>query len=72
VGRPKKILLQYGQNGKSLGSATVIFNKADQANKASTALQGVKIDGRPIRVEVLVSAANVVTRSQPTLADRVT
>lgn len=72
VGRPKKILLQFGQNGKSLGSATVIFNKADQANKASAALQGVKIDGRPIRVEVLVNAANVPVRPQSTLADRVT
>ncbi|KAF2679977.1 hypothetical protein K458DRAFT_374053 [Lentithecium fluviatile CBS 122367] len=72
VGRPKRILLQYGANGKSLGSATVIFSKADQANKASSALQGVKIDGRPIRVEVLVSAANVAARPQPSLAERVT
>lgn len=72
VGRPKRIIIQYGANGKSLGSATVIFAKADQANKASAALQGVKIDGRPIRVEVLVSAANVAVRAQPSLAERVT
>lgn len=66
-------MLQYGANGKSLGSATVIFYKAEQATKAMAALQGVKIDNRPIRVEMLVSAANVPPPApQPTLAERVT
>ncbi|KAJ4367402.1 RNA-binding RNA annealing protein [Neocucurbitaria cava] len=73
VGRPKKILMQYGPNGRSLGSATVIFNKHDQAVKATAALNGVKIDGRPVRVEMLVSAANIPLQArQPSLAERVT
>ncbi|KAF2995844.1 hypothetical protein E8E13_002892 [Curvularia kusanoi] len=73
VGRPKKILMQYGPNGKSLGSATVIFNRAEQATKATTALNGVKIDNRPIRVDLLVSAANMPAQpKQSSLADRVT
>ncbi|KAF3043140.1 hypothetical protein E8E12_003879 [Didymella heteroderae] len=73
VGRPKRILMQYGPNGKSLGSATVIFNRAEQASKATTALNGVKIDNRPIRVDLLVSAANVPAQTkQSSLADRVT
>jgi len=73
VGRPKKILMQYGPNGKSLGSATVIFNRPDQAQKATTALNGVKIDNRPIRVDLLVSAANMPAQTkQSSLADRVT
>ncbi|CAO2650458.1 Nn.00g017500.m01.CDS01 [Neocucurbitaria sp. VM-36] len=73
VGRPKKILLQYGPNGRSLGSATIIFNKHDQAVKATAALNGVKIDGRPVRVEMLVSAANLPPPArQPSLAERVT
>ncbi|KZM28192.1 RNA-binding RNA annealing protein [Ascochyta rabiei] len=72
VGRPKKILMQYGPNGKSLGSATVIFNRPEQASKATTALNGVKIDNRPIRVDLLVSAANVPATKQSSLADRVT
>ncbi|XPS74909.1 RNA-binding RNA annealing protein [Ascochyta lentis] len=73
VGRPKKILMQYGPNGKSLGSATVIFNRPEQASKATTALNGVKIDNRPIRVDLLVSAANVpAPTKQSSLADRVT
>ncbi|KAH7385739.1 hypothetical protein BKA66DRAFT_569575 [Pyrenochaeta sp. MPI-SDFR-AT-0127] len=73
VGRPKKILLQYGPNGRSLGSATIIFNKHEQAVKATNALNGVKIDNRPVRVEMLVSAANLPPPArQPSLADRVT
>ena len=73
VGRPKKILMQYGPNGKSLGSATVIFNRPEQAQKATTALNGVKIDNRPIRVDLLVSAANMPAQpKQSSLADRVT
>ncbi|KAH9865476.1 hypothetical protein J1614_009060 [Plenodomus biglobosus] len=73
VGRPKKVLLQYGPNGRSLGSATIIFNKHEQAAKATAALDGVKIDGRLIRVEMLVSADKLpAATSKPSLADRVT
>ncbi|KAL5378755.1 hypothetical protein PMIN06_011602 [Paraphaeosphaeria minitans] len=72
VGKPRRILLQYGPNGKSLGSATVIFNKSEQAIKATNALQGVKIDGKPIRVELLVSAAAVAAQPPSSFADRIT
>ncbi|OAL50762.1 hypothetical protein IQ07DRAFT_643983 [Pyrenochaeta sp. DS3sAY3a] len=73
VGRPKRILLQYGPNGRSLGSATITFSKHEQAVKATASLNGVKIDNRPIRVEMLVSAANLPPPArQPTLAERVT
>jgi THO complex subunit 4 len=65
-------MLQYGPNGKSLGSATVIFNKSEQAVKATNALQGVKIDNKPIRVEMLISAATVAAQPQSSFADRVT
>lgn len=64
--------MQYGPNGRSLGSATVIFNKHEHAVKATAALNGVKIDNRPIRVEMLVSAANLPAVTTPSLADRVT
>lgn len=73
VGRPKKVVVQYGANGRSLGTATVTFVRQDQAAKATTALQGVKIDSRPIRVEMVVNAANVLATTRAnTLADRVT
>lgn len=69
LGRPKKILMQYGPNGRSLGSATIIWNKHDQAVKATSTLNGVKIDNRLVRVEMLVSAANLPPA--PKLADRI-
>ncbi|CAE7011426.1 hypothetical protein CFE70_002059 [Pyrenophora teres f. teres 0-1] len=73
VGRPKKVLLQYDAAGRSVGSATVIFNRHDQATKATAALDGVKIDGRPVRVEILVSASAIpATTRSASLADRVT
>ncbi|KAF1946087.1 hypothetical protein EJ02DRAFT_336885 [Clathrospora elynae] len=73
VGRPKKVIVQYGPNGRSIGSAMVIFNKHDQAAKATTALDGVKIDGRLVRVELLVSASKLPAAARPiSLADRVT
>lgn len=73
VGKPKKVLLQYGQNGRSLGMAQIVFSKHEQAVKATAALNGVKIDNRPVRVEMLVSAANIPpAAAQPSLADRVT
>jgi THO complex subunit 4 len=55
-----------------VGSATVIFQKYDQATKATTALNGVKIDGRPIRVEMILSANALPAAVRPaSLADRV-
>ena len=66
--------MQYGPTGRSLGSATIIFSKHDQAVKATAALNGVKIDNRPIRVEMLVSAASISATAAPqtSLMDRVT
>ncbi|KAF2018669.1 hypothetical protein BU24DRAFT_405435 [Aaosphaeria arxii CBS 175.79] len=73
VGRPKRVMMQYGPNGRSLGAATVIFSKADQAAKAVKALDNVRIDNRLLKVEVLVSAANAPAPAPvASLADRVT
>lgn len=64
--------MQYGPTGRSLGSATVIFHKPDHAAKAVKALDGIRIDNRLIKVEVLVSAANAPAAAAPTsLAERV-
>ncbi|KAF2266996.1 RNA-binding domain-containing protein [Lojkania enalia] len=72
IGNPKKILLQYGPTGRSLGSATVIFYKPEQATKATKELDNARIDGRPVRVEVLISAAKAPAPApKPSLADRI-
>lgn len=70
VGKPKKVIVQYGPNGRSLGSAIVIFHKPDHAAKAVKALDNIRIDNRLIRVEVLMSAA-AAPIAQPSLAERV-
>jgi THO complex subunit 4 len=64
--------MQYGPTGRSLGSATVIFHKPDHAAKAVKALDGIRIDNRLIKVEVLVSARDAPATAAPTsLAERV-
>lgn len=70
---PKRIIIQYGPNGRSIGAATVIFHQSNSAAQAVTALDGIKIDGRLLKVDLLVSAKNapLATASQ-SLADRVT
>lgn len=63
--------MQYGPTGRSLGSATVFFHKADQAAKAVKALDNIRIDNRLVRVEVLVSARDAPLPTPSSLADRV-
>ncbi|EKG19388.1 hypothetical protein MPH_03251 [Macrophomina phaseolina MS6] len=59
VGPVKKVLLTYGPNGQSRGVATVIFSKANAAAEAAAAHNGLKVDNRPMRVEVIVGASDI-------------
>lgn len=43
-------MLTYNQNGTSRGIASIIFNKADTAAKAAKELNGLLVDGRPMKV----------------------
>lgn len=64
--------MQYGPNGRSLGSAMVIFHKPDHAAKAVKALDNIRIDNRLIKVEILMSARDApASAAQPSLAERV-
>jgi len=73
LAKPKKIMLQFGSSGKSLGTASIIFATQAQATQATGALDGVKVDHRTLRVEMVVSAANVPTVAEtPSLAERIT
>ena len=40
----------YGPNGQSRGIASVVFANAASAVKAVAELNGVKVDGRPMKV----------------------
>jgi RNA recognition motif-containing protein len=47
-------MLTYNQNGTSRGIASIIFNKADTAAKATKELNGLLVDGRPMKVNLLL------------------
>ncbi|KAF2003207.1 RNA-binding domain-containing protein [Amniculicola lignicola CBS 123094] len=71
IGRAKRVILSYNKNGNGNGNATVIFHKAEQAQKAVEKMDGNKIDGRPIRVELVLSPAVAPIATKP-LAERLT
>jgi len=64
--------VNYGPNGRSRGSATIIFRDANAATKALE-LDGVRVDNRLLRVEVLASSTDILPQLPvKTLSDRIT
>jgi hypothetical protein len=45
-------MLTYNQNGTSRGIASIVFSKPDTAAKAAKDLNGLLVDGRPMKVSV--------------------
>ena len=43
-------MLTYNQNGTSRGVATIVFSKPGTAGNAAKDLNGLLVDGRPMRV----------------------
>ncbi|KAJ8122717.1 hypothetical protein ONZ43_g1153 [Nemania bipapillata] len=74
VGPIKRVELSYGPNSISRGIATVTFLKADGASKAFNVLNGILVDNRPIKIEIIVSAAKAaeIIPAPKTLTERVT
>ncbi|KAJ5159849.1 mRNA export protein mlo3 [Penicillium canariense] len=58
AGPVKKVMLTYNQNGTSRGIASIIFAKADTAIKAAKELNGLLVDGRPMKIEVVFDASH--------------
>ncbi|TKA80930.1 hypothetical protein B0A49_00943 [Cryomyces minteri] len=56
IGPVKKVLLTYGPNGRSRGVATIIFVRPASAAEAAKTLDGVKVDNRAMKIEVVVGA----------------
>ncbi|OAA67227.1 RNA annealing protein [Niveomyces insectorum RCEF 264] len=71
VGQVKKVELSYGPGGVSRGIATVIFHHADGASKAFTELNGLLIDNRAVKVEVVVAKAELIPQPK-SLGQRIT
>ncbi|MCJ1375644.1 hypothetical protein MMC20_006881 [Loxospora ochrophaea] len=57
VGPVKRVTITYGPNGVSRGIATIIFNKVNSASDALTKLNGLLVDKRPMKIEVVLDAS---------------
>ncbi|KAH8160093.1 hypothetical protein CIB48_g8159 [Xylaria polymorpha] len=74
VGPIKRVEVSYGPNSVSRGIATVTFHKPDGASKAFSVLNGILVDGRPMKIEIVVSAAKAaeIIPAPKTLTERIT
>ncbi|KAK2598115.1 RNA-binding RNA annealing protein [Conoideocrella luteorostrata] len=72
VGPIKRVDLVYGPNSVSRGIANVAFHKSDGAGKAFQKLNGLLVDNRPIKIEIVVGAAQAdkVMPAVKSLAER--
>ncbi|KAI9744834.1 MAG: hypothetical protein M1818_001759 [Claussenomyces sp. TS43310] len=57
IGPIKKVDISYGPNGVSRGIANIIFSRGDGANKALTQCNGLLVDGKPMKIEMVVDAS---------------
>ncbi|KAL4740884.1 hypothetical protein BDV11DRAFT_203865 [Aspergillus similis] len=72
AGPVKRVMLTYNQNGTSRGIASIVFREPDTAAKAAKELNGLLVDGRPMKIEVVVDASHAPTVPAPKpLSDRV-
>ncbi|TKX21946.1 putative mRNA export protein mlo3 [Elsinoe australis] len=72
VGQVKKVLMSYNKDGRSNGVATIIFAHTTSAAEAAKTYNNVKVDGRPMRIEVVMSAEHVTPAAAPKgLKDRI-
>jgi len=53
IGRVQKSGLNFDQNGRSKGTAEVIFAERRDAIQAIKTYNGVKLDGRPLQIELV-------------------
>ncbi|KAH6850894.1 hypothetical protein B0I37DRAFT_372700 [Chaetomium sp. MPI-CAGE-AT-0009] len=70
VGQVKKVEISYGPGGVSRGIAHVSFQQADGASKAFQTLNGLLIDNKPVKVEVVVASADLIPQPK-SLAQRI-
>lgn len=70
IGQVKRVELAYGPGGTSRGTAQVVFHHADGASKAFQKLNGLLIDNKPIKVEVIIANADLIPQPK-TLGQRI-
>jgi len=72
VGPIKRVELSYGPGGVSRGVANIIFHRYESATKAVAECNGIPVDNRPIKVELILDAKNAKAIPPPKgLSERV-
>ncbi|KAF2202699.1 RNA-binding domain-containing protein [Delitschia confertaspora ATCC 74209] len=72
VGSIRKVEMRYGPDGRSRGVCDITFVKPGAAVTAAKQLDGIKIDNRPMKVEVVFAAKEAPVVAAPkSLAERV-
>lgn len=73
VGPIRRVELSYGPGGISRGVANITFVRAESAIKAVDECNNVAIDGKPIKIELILDATRVKAIPPPKgLSERVT
>lgn len=73
IGPVKRVHLTYGPNGVMRGIVTIVFSRPDSAAKALESLNGVQVDKRPMKIEVVLDATKAVAAAPSKgLSDRIT
>jgi len=72
VGPIKRVDISYGPGGISRGIATISFKNLDGAKKAVEALNGLLVDGRPMKIDIILDARRAAAIPPPKgLGDRI-
>ncbi|RKF79100.1 mRNA export protein mlo3 [Golovinomyces cichoracearum] len=73
VGPIKRVEISYGPGGVSRGVANITFARAESAIKAVDECNNVSIDGKPIKIELILDATRAKAIPPPKgLSERVT
>ncbi|KAN0119738.1 hypothetical protein V8E51_001946 [Hyaloscypha variabilis] len=73
IGPVKRVELSYGPGGASRGIANIVFVRSESATKAVTDCNGIPVDGRPIKVELIIDASRAKNIPPPKgLSERIT
>ncbi|KAL9613563.1 MAG: hypothetical protein Q9167_001896 [Letrouitia subvulpina] len=74
IGPVKRVNLTYGPDGRMKGIVTIVFARPDSASMAQEKLNGVQVDKKPMKIEVVLDASKAIAVAQlpvKTLSDRI-
>ena len=71
IGPVKRASVNCDENGKSKGSAEVIFSRKADALRAIKEYNGRQLDGQPLKIDMVQSVAAAVAIKSPTVPVKV-